>query len=229
VAGEGGSRRVALITGVGRTTGIAAAVARRLAGDHDLMLTGLPSYDLDRGVGIDGEKVGKLLAELRGLGARVRYEDADLSAASAPAEIVESAVEEFGRVDALVAVHAHSSATPLGSLGAAEIDKHLIVNVRATLLLVEAFVRAYDSSRGQGRIVFFSSGQRLGPMPTELAYVASKGGIEALVPSLADSLAAIGIAVNALNPGPTDTGWLSGEDASWMTGQILDSEGGFRR
>lgn len=131
--------------------------------------------------------------------------------------------------------------------------------MRATLLLVEAFAAAHDRSRGQGRVVLFSSGQRLGPMPAELAYAASKGGLEALVISLAAELAPADIAVNALNPGPTDTGllsgdayeeirarfpggrwgtpedaartvaWLVGDDAAWITGQTLDAEGGFRR
>jgi 3-oxoacyl-[acyl-carrier protein] reductase len=124
---------------------------------------------------------------------------------------------------------------------------------------VQEFAAARDAARGQGRIVLFSSGQRLGPMPEELSYVAAKGGLEALVISLADPLAERGIAVNAINPGPTDTGlprgesyeairrrfpagrwgapddaaravaWLLGDEASWVTGQVIDSEGGFRR
>lgn len=184
---------------------------------------------------------------------------ADLAEGSAPAEVVAATVERFGRLDALVAAHAHSTRTPLGSLDAAEIDAHLTVNVRATLLLVDAFASAHDPARSPGRIVLFSSGQRLGPMPGELAYVASKGGVEALVTSLATALAERDVTVNAVNPGPTDTGWATGqeheairsrfprgrwgtpddaarlvgwllsEEAAWVTGQVIDSEGGFRR
>jgi 3-oxoacyl-[acyl-carrier protein] reductase len=229
---------MALITGASRPEGIAAAVARRLAPSHDLMLTGLaeasPMPDLE-------------------------YLRADLGEPSAPGEVVAAAVERFGRLDTLVAAHAHSTATPLGSLDAGEIDRHLIVNVRGTLLLVEEFAGAHDPEQDQGRIVLFSSGQRLGPMPGELAYVASKGGLEALVLSLVDPLAQAGITINALNPGPTDTGrlsgedheavrsrfpsgrwgtpddaaravaWLTSDDGRWVTGQVVDSEGGFRR
>jgi 3-oxoacyl-[acyl-carrier protein] reductase len=220
------------------------------------MLTGLDAPQIPGG---RAENVAELLTELRGLGARVEYLDADLSEVVAPAGVVEGTVEELGRVDTLVVAHAHSTKTPLGSLEAEEIDRHLIVNVRATLLMVQAFAQAHDPGLGHGRIVLFSSGQRLGPMPDELAYVASKGGLEALVISLADALAKRGIAVNAVNPGPTDTGhlsgedyeavrlqfpggrwgrsddaaravaWLTSEDGSWITGQVLDSEGGFRR
>ena len=96
-------------------------------------------------------------------------------------------------------------------------------------------------------------------MPGELAYVASKGALEALTVSLADELAPLGITVNAVSPGVTDTGWiteelraallprhpagrlgtpedaarlvafLAGEGSGWITGQVLYSEGGFRR
>jgi 3-oxoacyl-[acyl-carrier protein] reductase len=254
-----GVRRVALITGVSRAAGIAAAIARRSAPSHDLMLSGLPAYDRGWEANEDAGDAPELTAELRGLGAEVAYLASDLAQPSAPERVIAAAVEELGGVDTLVAAHAHSKHLPLGSLSAEEIDRHLIVNVRATLLLVKAFAGAHDPDRGQGRIVLFSSGQRLGPMPAELPYVASKGALEALVLSLADSLAARGISVNAVNPGPTDTGllrgeehdairsrfpggrwgapedaaraveWLTSDDGAWITGQVLDSEGGFRR
>ncbi len=247
-------RRVALVTGVSRAAGIGAAIARRLAPSHDLMLAGFAAYDSG-----DGGDAAALPAEFRELGAKVERVDADLAEPAEPARIVARAIEEFGRVDTLVAAHAHSAPTALGSLDASEVDRHLIVNVRATLLLVEVFAAAHDPRLGQGRVVLFSSGQRLGPMAGELAYAASKGGLEALVVSLADALADAGITVNAINPGPTDTGWssgeeyeairarfpggrwgtpedaaravgwLAGEDGSWITGQVLDCEGGFRR
>jgi 3-oxoacyl-[acyl-carrier protein] reductase len=253
------SRKVALITGVGRAGGIAAAAARGLALSCDLMLTGHPQYDGARFANVDREKIDALVSELEGDGARVRYAAFDLADRSAPAELVARTVEELGRLDVLIAAHAHSSETPLGSLSAEEIDRHLVVNVRATLLLVEAFAQRFSGVDDAGRVVLFSSGQRLGPMPDELAYAASKGGIEALVISLAEALAPEGITVNAVNPGPTDTGWLTGEeyegvrarfpsgrwgdpddaarlvtwlagpDSGWVTGQVIDSEGGFRR
>src|SRR5262249_57190598 len=62
-----------------------------------------------------------------------------------------------------------------------------------------------------GRIINLTSGQGVVPMPTELAYAATKGGIEALTVSLSVAVASKGITVNAVDPGPTDTGWISRE------------------
>ncbi|BCL12852.1 SDR family oxidoreductase [Micromonospora sagamiensis] len=250
------TERVALVTGVSRGIGIGAAVARALAGaGHRLLLTGLPRYDDAQPYGGDPQGVPNLLAEL---GGAAHHVTADLLDPAAPADLVAEAVRRYGRLDTVVAVHAYSTRTSLGTLEAGEIDRHLLVNVRATLLLAEAFAAAFTGGAG-GRLVLFSSGQRLGPMPDELAYAVSKAAVENLTTQLAPLLTPRGITVNCLNPGPTDTGyappevhaavarhfpggqWGTPEDAArlvaflcspearWVTGQVIDSEGGFQR
>ena len=127
----------------------------------------------------------------------------------------------------------------------------LAVNVRATLLLVQAFAARHDDARPGGRVILFTSGQHHEPMARELPYAASKGALHALTASLAAHLAPRGILVNAVNPGPTDTGWatpeltrhelrrlplgrwgapedaarlvawLATDEAGWVTGQVL--------
>jgi 3-oxoacyl-[acyl-carrier protein] reductase len=248
----------AIVTGVSRRVGIAAAVARRLAAvGHNLLLTGHPGYDAEQPYGGDPDGVPALLAELAETGGAVAYLPADLGDPAAPARVVAAARDRYGPVDTLVAAHAYSTRTALGALDAAEIDRHLVVNVRATMLLVDAYAAAFDGDGG--RVVLFSSGQRLGPMPDELAYGASKAGVELLTRTFAAALAARGITVNCVNPGPTDTGWADPElyervrarfptgrwgtpddaarlvewlcsaAARWVTGQVVDSEGGFDR
>jgi 3-oxoacyl-[acyl-carrier protein] reductase len=249
--------RIALVTGVSRRVGIGAAVARRLAAaGYRLMLTGLPEYDAAQPYGGDPDGVPGLLTDLDGAAA---YQACDFMDPGAPAAAVAATMDRYGAVDALVAVHAYSRHTEVGSLDAGEIDRHLVVNVRATMLLVEAFAGAYDHRRRDGRVVLFSSGQRLGPMTSELAYAASKAGVEVLTRNFAHLLAGRGITVNCVNPGPTDTGyagpetyeqvrrmfpgghwgrpddaarlveWLCSAEAAWVTGQVIDSEGGFNR
>lgn len=107
---------------------------------------------------------------------------------------------------------------------------------------------------GWGRIVNFTSGL---PLLGEIAYAASKGAITWLTVSAAVELGHRGITVNAVDPGPTDTGWMDNdlkeaiarstplgrvgrpEDAAelvaflcserggWITGRVLRSDGGF--
>jgi 3-oxoacyl-[acyl-carrier protein] reductase len=201
--------------------------------------------------------VDAALAGLAGPG-RVDRVEADFLDPGAADRVVAAAVAAHGHLDVLVVNHARSGTGGLGQLTAAEIDAMLAVNVRAPLLLVQAFAAQHDGRPG-GRVVLLTSGQHLGPMPDELAYAASKGAIHQLTASLAEALADRGVTVNAVNPGPTDTGWadpdtlrrvarrfpagrwgepddaarlvawLCTDDARWITGQVIDSEGGFRR
>lgn len=249
--------RVALVTGVGRRAGIGFAVAGRLAGlGANLFVHAHPDYDRQAAGGADPAGPEALAAQLAATPARVERAEADFEDPDAPARIVQAAVEWAGHVDVLVANHARSVRQSLEELTAEEIDRHFAVNARATLLLVQAFAGQHDGRPG-GRVILMSSGQHLGPMPEELPYAASKAAVNQMTPTLAAALAPRGIMVNTVNPGPTDTGWatptvyddilrrhprhrwgvpddaarligwLATDEADWITGQVIDSTGGF--
>ena len=257
--------RVAIVTGVSRRVGIGLAVARRLAAlGAGLFVTSWAAHDREQPWGADPGGVAAVLAELGSGDAsspavgRVEHLEADLLDPEAPDRVMAAAVEAFGHVDILVCNHARSSLGGLGQLTTAELDASFAVNTRAVLLLVQAFAAQHDGRPG-GRVVLFTSGQHLGPMPGELAYAASKGALVEVTASLADTLADRGVTVNTINPGPTDTGyvdqatrervatmfpagrwgapddaarlvaWRCTDDAAWVTGQVVNSEGGFRR
>jgi 3-oxoacyl-[acyl-carrier protein] reductase len=185
--------------------------------------------------------------------------EADLADPEAPRRVVEFAVDRFGAIDILVANHARSAAGSLQSLTARDLDLAWEINARAVVLLVQAYAERHDDLRRDGRVVLFTSGQHLGPMASELPYAISKGAVHQMTWSLADALADRGITVNAINPGPVDTGWatdevrerlrdafpagrwgapadiaaivswLAGPESAWITGQVINAEGGFRR
>jgi len=117
--------------------------------------------------------------------------------------------------------------------------------------------QAAKPDQAGGRIISLTSGQGKVPMPGNLAYAATKGAISTFTECLAAEIAQHGITVNAIDPGPTDSGWmteeikqallpgfpmgriglpddaarlaafLASEDARWITGQIIHSRGGF--
>lgn len=249
--------RTALVTGVSRRQGIAAAVVRRLLSmGADVMCTHHVPHDVEQPWGADD--LGALYAELRAVDPtrRVVEMGTDLAEPDAPRQVVEAAVAEFGHVGILVCVHARSGGDgPLGEMTAEKLDAHYAVNTRSTLLLTREFAARHDAER-PGRVVWFTSGQNLGPMKDEIAYAASKAALAGIVASVADDLVDAGITVNVVNPGPVDTGYLAGihpgaamplgrwgepddparlvaflasDDARWITGQNIASEGGFRR
>ncbi|WP_425547175.1 SDR family oxidoreductase [Actinocorallia aurantiaca] len=260
-------KRVALVTGTSRRQGIGFAVARRLAAmGADLFLTHFQPHDSLQPWGAD--EIPELLAELRGEAPETSVADmsADLGEADACQAVVDAAVERFGHVDILVCNHARSGGDgSLLELDADRLDGHWRINTRATLLLTRAFAHQHDGRPG-GRVVWMVSGQQLGPMRGEVAYAASKAALAGVLATVSDELVDRGILVNAVNPGPVNTGyldsetadrdqrvldevlqafpqgrygepddparliaWLVSDEGRWITGQVIDSEGGFRR
>jgi 3-oxoacyl-[acyl-carrier protein] reductase len=158
-----------------------------------------------------------------------------------------------------VAAHARSSDQAFGEVTADELDRCWAANVRSIVLLAQRFARRHDPSRTGGRLLWFTSGQHRSPMHGELAYAVSKGALHQMTWSVADALADQGIVANCINPGPVDTGYATGavhdgvrrrfpagrwgqpsdvanlveflvrDEGAWISGQVLDSEGGFRR
>ncbi|TDQ05629.1 SDR family oxidoreductase [Labedaea rhizosphaerae] len=245
--------RVAVVTGVSRRAGIGQAIARRLGElGASLFLHGYPPHDREQPWGADPDVPA-------GFADEEAHFAADLAEPDAPQALLDAAVARFGHVDVLVCNHAQSGHDgPLETMDAARLDRHFAVNTRSSILLAKAFAAQHDGRRG-GRVLFLTSGQDLGPMPDEIAYATSKGALASITRSLADHLADRGITVNAVNPGPVDTGyappaareavarrfpagrwgepddparliaWLATDDGEWITGQVINTEGGFRR
>lgn len=245
--------RVVLLTGLSRRIGIAPAILDRLLDQGaTVFATGWTPHDDEMPWGADPMDFGDLPSD------RFHHVEADLADASTPAELVAATIERFGSIDAVVADHARSSHDALAEVTVEELDACWAINTRASLLLARELCAQRDGPRPGGRVVLFTSGQHQGPMSDEIAYAVSKGAIREMTLSVSDALADHGITVNCINPGPVDTGyatgeayesvrlgfparrwgtpadvarivtWLVGDDAEWITGQCIDSTGGWR-
>lgn len=253
------SGRVALVTGVSRRRGIGAALVRRLLADGaSVFASGWEPHDLEMRWGPDPGGAAALLRELGAPGPRLAYEAVDLERPEAAAHLVDAAIERFGAIDIVVANHARSSEQPFQSVTFEELDRCWAINARACILLARQLAERRPPGPG-GRLLTFTSAQHIGPMPGEIAYAVSKGAVHQMTATLADALVDRGITVNCINPGPIDTGyatgtaheriarrfpagrwgqpedvaklvaWLASDESAWVTGQVIDHEGGFRR
>ena len=251
--------KIAIVTGASRLDGIGAAICRELAASGcQIFFTYWTEYDKSMPWGVDTEEPQKLQEELAASGVKVASLEVDLAQAHFVELLLDRVSVQLGEPDILVNNAAYSTATDYSSLTAEELDRHYQVNVRATALLSAGFAKRFKKKAG-GRIINMTSGQFQGPMAGELAYAATKGAADALTITLSAEVAPLGITVNAVNPGPTDTGWTTAEtksflatkfptgrlgqprdaaklvkflasaDAEWITGQIIHSEGGFMR
>ncbi len=251
--------RVALVTGVSRRQGIGAGLTRRLLADGaSVLASGWEPHDAEMPWGADSGGASALLEDLGGVGRSLHYRAADLERPEAPAELVDAAIDRFGKIDVVVANHARSSTQALADVTAEELDRCWAINARSCVLLTRRLAQRREPGPG-GRVIYFTSGQHITPMPDEIAYAISKGALHQMTATLADAVIDQGITVNCINPGPVDTGyatgatheqiakrfpagrwglpedvarlvaWLVSDEAAWITGQVHDQEGGFRR
>lgn len=248
--------RIALVTGASRHNGIGAAICRALAAQgHDICFTHWQAYDHDMPWGADANGPDDLQAAIEALGVRCQHVAADLSLPETPVQILDAAENALGAISILVNNATYSVSADYADLTADLLDRHYAVNMRGTFMLTTEFIRRFQGDSG-GRIINLTSGASVGAMPDELPYIATKGALEAFSTSLAAGVAKLGITVNAIDPGATDTGWMTDEfkarllqqspqgrlgqpddaarliaflasdDAAWITGQIIHSRGG---
>jgi 3-oxoacyl-[acyl-carrier protein] reductase len=249
--------QVAVVTGVSRAKGIGVAIARELA-QHgaNLFMTGWPEYDAGEPADPGVTQPPLLVQSVRQLGVEVEWIPLDLSRAEAPQKLWDAVSARFGAAHILINNACVSARDSIQTLDAATLDRHYLINTRAPILLSLEFVRRFGG-KGASRIVSVTSGQMLGSMRGEIAYAATKAGLDAFTITFAAEVGHLGITVNAVDPGPTNSGemspdtqkqllprfalgrvglpedaahliaFLAGPDGRWITGQILRSRGGF--
>src|SRR5262245_28384575 len=248
---DGAPRRAALITGAGRLDSIGAGIVKRLADDGwNLALSYWQPYDVDASLHREAGEPDQIAADARARGATVVQLPGDLTDAAEPDRLIAAAVGALGPLRGLVISHAESRDSGILDTTPEAFDRHMIVNARASWQLIAAFARQAPDG---GAIVALTSDAVVYNVP----YGASKGALDRVVMAAARELGGQGIRVNAVNPGPIDTGWMNddlrevlakrqptgrlgqpedvaklisfllSDDGAWTTGQLIHTDGGF--
>jgi NAD(P)-dependent dehydrogenase (short-subunit alcohol dehydrogenase family) len=193
------AQKIVLITGASR--GIGAATAR---------LAAAQGYDVAVNYARDKEAAAAVVADIEKAGRRAVAVQADVGREDDVARLFETIDRKLGRLTDLVYnAGITGPVSRIENLSTDAAREILDVNVLGAVFNVRAAVPRLSTAQGGagGAIVLISSAMAtLGGAGEYVMYAASKGAVESLSIGLARELAAEGIRVNVVEPGPTDTG-----------------------
>ena len=193
--------RVAIVTGAGR--GIGRSVARLLASEGASVVVNDLGAAVD-GSGRDTGPAHDVVAEIAEAGGKALANGADVSDFAAAENLVQTAIEQFGRLDVLVNVAGILRDRMVFNMTEQEWDDVIRVHMKGTFnttRFASAHWRSLREESAQNRIINFTSVSGLHGAPGQPNYAAAKMGIVGLTWSSAHALARYGVTVNAISPG----------------------------
>jgi NAD(P)-dependent dehydrogenase (short-subunit alcohol dehydrogenase family) len=186
--------KVAIVTGGG--AGIGEAIALRFAQEGARVVV----------AEVDPARGQSTVGSIQNLGGEAAFVQTDVSSEAQVMGMVETTLKRFGRIDILVnnAAVLMSYETRAHELSNEEWDRTINVNLRGYWLCSKYAIPSM-MAQGAGTILFIASRTGLRGFAGLAAYSASKGGVLALMRSMAADYAPDGIRINAIIPGTMDT------------------------
>jgi 3-oxoacyl-[acyl-carrier protein] reductase len=180
-----------VVTGASR--GIGRAVAIRLAGDGFAVAVNYAG---------NATKAEEVVTEIKSHGGQAIAVQANVANAAEVNNLFKETIDIFGGINVVVNCAGIMPLSPIAKGDLELFDKVITTNLRGTFVVLGEATRTVSSG---GRIIVFSSSVIAMAFPTYGPYIASKAGVEGLVPVLANELRGRNITVNAVAPGPVAT------------------------
>jgi glucose 1-dehydrogenase len=186
--------KVAVITGA--SLGIGSAIALAFAEEGAAVAVDYRSHP---------DEAKEIVDRVEGSGGRAISVHADVSVPEDVRNLIQKAVQEFGRLDIMVNNAGMEEKMPFLDTPLEVWNKTVAVNLTGAWLGCQEAARQMVSQGGAGRIISISSVHEDLPIPTNSPYCAAKGGVRMLTRTIAVELASHNITVNNIAPGAVDT------------------------
>ena len=185
--------KVAIVTGAAMGNGKAIALGLAEAGANLVVAD------------IDLELAKKTCQEIEALGRQALAVQVDISKKDQVENLVQQAIDEFGRIDILVNNAGVTSRYDLLELPEEEWDRVLNINLKGVFLCTQAVARTMVDLGVKGKIINISSVAASRGVSDGAHYSASKAGVELFTQAAARNLASCGVYVNCIAPGVIET------------------------
>ena len=186
--------KVAIVTG--GSGGIGQELCTRLAKEGAKIIVNYRSSK---------DEAEEVREKVEQIGSEALIVQADLGKVDQINNLVQEAINRFGKVDILVNNAGLEKRADFWDITEDDYDLVLNVNLKAVFFATQAVVKHFKETNNKGRIINISSVHEELPFPHFTSYCASKGGVKMITRNLAVELGPMGITINNVAPGAIAT------------------------